>query len=181
MPKNERPDRVPFSEEVLVTKSDLEEKNALMSELRSKVDELTTSNEYQVRLHDISHQEKLKEVSEKYSLQIEHDKSKIDMMRDEKQELEMEFEEKINQLKLNHSQVLHLNDLDHQKSIMKEVTRFQKLQQEIEQEAYEYAQLKHAKLNAHLVEFQNMKLKYEAILAKEIADGKSENFQKAGQ
>lgn len=179
VPKNERPDRVPFSEEVLVTKSDLEEKNALMSELRSKVDELTASNEYQIRLHDINHQEKLKEVSEKYSLQIEHDKSKIDMMRDEKQELEMEFEEKINHLKLSHSQVLHLNDLEHQKSIMKEVTRFQKLQQEIEQEAYEYAQMKHAKLSAHLVEYQNMKLKYESILQKEIADGKSEQFQKA--
>ena len=178
IPKNERPDRVPFSEEVLVTKSDLEEKNALMNELRSKVDELTASNEYQIRLHDINHQEKLKEISEKYSLQIEHDKSRIDMMRDEKSELEMEFEEKINQLKLSHSQILHLNDLEHQKSIMKEVTRFQKLQQEIEQEAYEYTQLKHSKLQSHLLEYQNMKLKYESILSKELQDGRAENYAK---
>lgn len=179
IPKNERPDRVPFSDEVLVTKSDLEEKNALMSELRAKVDELTASNEYQIRLHDINHQEKLKEISEKYGLQIEHDRSKIDMMRDEKQELEMEFEEKITQLKLQHSQVLHLNDLEHQKAIMREVARFQRLQTEMEKEAFEYANLKAARVAQHRSEYSSMKAKYESILAREINESRSEHFHKA--
>ena len=179
IPKNERPDRVPFSDEVLVTKSDLEEKNALMSELRAKVDELTASNEYQIRLHDINHQEKLKEISEKYGLQIEHDRSKIDMMRDEKQELEMEFEEKITQLKLQHSQVLHLNDLEHQKAIMREVARFQRLQTEMEKESFEYSNLKSARVAQHRQEYSSMKAKYESILAREINESRSEHFHKS--
>lgn len=174
--KSERPDRVPFSDEVLVTKSDLEEKNALMIELRAKVDELTASNEYQLRLHDINHSEKLKEVAEKYSLQIEHDRARIDMMRDEAAELEMECAEKLTQLKLQHSQLLHLNDLEHQKAIMKEVGRFQKLQQEMEREALEYAAVRHQKLQTHANEYAQMQAQYEALLAKEVAASRSEHF-----
>ena len=39
-----------FFEEVLVTRSDLEEKTALTSELRTRVEELKMENEYQLRL-----------------------------------------------------------------------------------------------------------------------------------
>jgi len=179
LPKNERPDRVPFSEEVLVTKSDLEEKNALMAELRAKVDELTASNEYQLRLHDINHSEKLKEVAEKYALQLEHDAGRIDMMRDEKAELEMEMEDKLNALKLNHAQVLHLNDLEHQKAIMKQVARYQKLQAEAEQEVYEYEQLKQSKISQHRSEYQFLQQKYESILARELAEARAESLAKS--
>ena len=106
--KRDRVDAVPFAEEILVTKSDLEEKTSLMNELKSKVDELTASNEYQLRLHDMNYQEKLKEVSEKYNFQIQHDKGKIEMLRDEKQELEMEFDEKVSDsfMHTNHSLVV---------------------------------------------------------------------------
>lgn len=39
-----------FFEEVLVTRSDLEEKTALTAELRTRVEELKMENEYQLRL-----------------------------------------------------------------------------------------------------------------------------------
>jgi hypothetical protein len=77
----------------------------------------------------MNYQEKLKEVSEKWNLQIQHDKSKIEMLRDEKQELELEFEEKLGQLQSAHANRLHAEDLEHQKAIMKEVGRYQKLQE----------------------------------------------------
>jgi len=70
-----------YAEEILITKSDLEEKvmwyylisckfmcsviqNAQISELKTRVDELKMENEYQLRLKDMSHTEKLREVSE---------------------------------------------------------------------------------------------------------------------
>lgn len=136
--KRERPDILPFSEEILVTKSDLEEKNSTMSELKSKVEELTASNEYQLRLHDMNYHEKLKEVSEKFNLNIQHDKSKIEMLRDEKVELEIEFDEKLQQLQIVHANRLHAQDLDHQKEIMSEVGVYQKLQEEMEEDVVEY-------------------------------------------
>ena len=62
---------ITFAEEVLVTKSDLEEKNTLMSELKTRVDELKMENDYQLRLKDMSYGEKIKDLSDKFLQEIE--------------------------------------------------------------------------------------------------------------
>ena len=61
---------MPWSEEVLVTKSDLEEKSQFMGELQSKVDELTLQNEYQLRLKDNNYQDRVKEVTDKFQAEL---------------------------------------------------------------------------------------------------------------
>lgn len=61
---------VPWAEEVLVTKSDLEEKQQLMGELQGKVDELTLQNEYQLRLKDMHYQERIKEITDKFQTEL---------------------------------------------------------------------------------------------------------------
>lgn len=177
--KKDRPDAVPFAEEILVTKSDLEEKNATMSELKAKVDELTASNEYQLRLHDMNYHEKLKEVSEKYNLNIQHDKSKIEMLRDEKNELEMEFDEKLQQLQIAHANRLHAQDLEHQKAIMKEVGRYQKLQEEIDEDALEYKnrlrerEIRHNEEMARLREDFEDQLQQERLSCRAVVEQKN--------
>jgi WD40 repeat protein len=139
VPKRERPDAVPFSEEVLVTRSDLEDKNLLMTELKGKVDELTTTNEYQLKVHDMNYQDKLKEVSDKYTMQIEHDKLKIEALREEKDELKLEFEEKVNNLKTQYASELHIADLEYQKKIMAEVKKYQALQELLAESERDYS------------------------------------------
>lgn len=54
-----------YAEEILITKSDLEEKNQVMNELRNRVNELKTENEYQMRLKEMSHSDKMKELTER--------------------------------------------------------------------------------------------------------------------
>lgn len=49
-----------FAQEILVTRSNLEDKNTLMIELKNKVDELALHNEYQLRLKDMNYSEKIK-------------------------------------------------------------------------------------------------------------------------
>lgn len=177
--KKDRPEAIPFSEEILVTKSDLEEKTATMTELKIKVDELNASNEYQLRLHDMSYAEKLKEVSEKYNLQIQHDKSKIEMLRDEKQELEMEFDEKIAQLQNAHANRLHAEDLEHQKAIMNEVSTYQKLQEQMEhderetEKAMREKEMKHNEEMARLRDKFKEELREERQLCNEVTEAKT--------
>lgn len=48
------------AQEILVTRSNLEDKNTLMIELKNKVDELALHNEYQLRLKDMNYSEKIK-------------------------------------------------------------------------------------------------------------------------
>ena len=52
-----------YSAEVLVTRSDLDEKRNRMAELEQQVAELTMQTEYQLRLKDLHLQEKTKEMT----------------------------------------------------------------------------------------------------------------------
>lgn len=49
-----------MKQEILVTRSNLEDKTTLMMELKNKVDELALHNEYQLRLKDMNYSEKIK-------------------------------------------------------------------------------------------------------------------------
>ncbi len=56
-------ERVEYSAEVLITRSDLDEKRNRMAELEQQVAELTMQTEYQLRLKDLHLQEKTKELT----------------------------------------------------------------------------------------------------------------------
>ena len=50
--------------------------NTLMSELKTRVEELRMENEYQLRLKDMNHNEKVKEMSDKFQQEMEALKAK---------------------------------------------------------------------------------------------------------
>eukprot|EP01135_Chromosphaera_perkinsii_P004015 Nk52_evm28s266 gene=Nk52_evmTU28s266 len=62
---------VTWAEEILITRSDLEEKNAVMQELKGRVEILKMENEYQLRLKDINYNEKIKELTDKFLQEME--------------------------------------------------------------------------------------------------------------
>jgi nitrogen fixation protein len=72
---------LPFAEEILVTKTDLEEQVAIRNDLKQKVDELTLQNEYQLRLKEMNHQEKLKELTEKFTIEVDCEKARYGLTR----------------------------------------------------------------------------------------------------
>ncbi|KAF3855712.1 hypothetical protein F7725_016435 [Dissostichus mawsoni] len=59
------------TEEILVTKADLEEKTQNMLELKLRLEELQMENEYQLRLKDMNYSEKMKEISDTFTQQID--------------------------------------------------------------------------------------------------------------
>ena len=124
--------RMPWSEEILVTKSDLEENTAILAELQSKVEELTLHNEYQLRLKDMDYNEKIKEVTEKFTQELEQDKNRYELLREEKNDLEMEFEEKIKQMEEQHVHESQEVEASYQQKIMSEVERYQQMEHERE-------------------------------------------------
>jgi chromosome segregation ATPase len=158
---------VPYSEEILVTKSDLEEKNQTMADLKRKMDELTSTNQYQLRLQDMTNEEKLKERREKYNLHTQHEKSRIEMLRDEKNELQNEFDEKIMQLQTDNNNKLHKLDLEHQKAIMQEVGRYQQLTDELEEMALAYSNTVREEEIAHQEDMAKRREKFEMQLKEE--------------
>uniref|UniRef100_K3X1G7 Uncharacterized protein n=1 Tax=Globisporangium ultimum (strain ATCC 200006 / CBS 805.95 / DAOM BR144) TaxID=431595 RepID=K3X1G7_GLOUD len=138
-----------FSEEILVTKSDLEEKNTLMVELKNKVDELMLHNEYQLRLKDMTYNENLKDLTEKFTHEIELEKNKYELLREDKNDIEMEYEEKIKQMEEKHLQNMQEIEAEYQHRIMKEVEKYQEVLQQREAQSLHWKNEQARLVNTH--------------------------------
>ncbi|KAI9351164.1 WD repeat-containing protein 65-like protein [Zopfochytrium polystomum] len=118
-----------FADEILITKSDLEEKTVLMSELQRSLEELKLEHEYQLRLKDMNFNEKLKEITEKYSQEIEALKISTSVLRTEKDKEEVRHEEELQALKSRQMNELHDVEAKYNQNLMEEYEKFQALQQ----------------------------------------------------
>ena len=128
------PECVAWSDDVLVSRASLDESSHLLLELRGRVDELSASNEYQLRLHEMNYSEKVKEVGEKYALQLEHDRSKVELLVDEKTEMETECADKLRQMREQHTQRLHAEDRAHQQTLLQQIADYAQLQDQLEEQ-----------------------------------------------
>eukprot|EP00217_Crustomastix_stigmatica_P010708 CAMPEP_0183813298 /NCGR_PEP_ID=MMETSP0803_2-20130417/52843_1 /TAXON_ID=195967 /ORGANISM="Crustomastix stigmata, Strain CCMP3273" /LENGTH=1181 /DNA_ID=CAMNT_0026058151 /DNA_START=28 /DNA_END=3573 /DNA_ORIENTATION=- len=156
-----------FAEEVLVTKSDLEDKKARMAELDTQVNDLTMQTEYKLRLMELNHQEKIKDLTEKYTHEIEGDKSKFELLLQEKNEQEMEYEEKLKQAEERHQQQMAALETTYQQKIMAEVERYQQLLNEKEMLNERWDEQNSLLVESHESVIQKVTEEYEANLQEE--------------
>lgn len=117
-----------FADEILVTKSDLEEKNSMMSELKTRVEELKMENEYQLRLKDMNFNEKIKQVTEKFMQEIETLKITSTVLRTDKEKEELRHEEEMQEEKERHAKDLLEMENSQNLKLMAEYEKYQELQ-----------------------------------------------------
>ncbi|XP_029990136.1 cilia- and flagella-associated protein 57 [Sphaeramia orbicularis] len=127
------------TEEILVTKSDLEEKNQNMMELKMRLEELQMENEYQLRLKDITYNEKIKELSDKFSQQIKDLEAAQQALKTEMEKQEREHHDRSAQVTENHSKEVTDLETSYSQKLIVEHERFIDLQQKCQriQENYE--------------------------------------------
>ena len=160
-------EKLPWAEEVLVTKGDMEEKKQRMQELETQVNELTMQNEYQLRLKDLNHNEKFKELNDKFTAELEADKQKFELLLQEKNESEMEYEEKLRVAEERHHAQLAALDAQYQQKIMSEVERYQSLMQEKELLHERWDEQNSLLVESHERVIQELTEEYEAKLQEE--------------
>jgi cilia- and flagella-associated protein 57 len=117
-----------FAEEILITKSDLEEKNTLMKDLNNRVKELKSENEYALRLKELSNSEKIKELTDKFIQEMENLKTKIEILKSEKQKAESNHEYVLSELREQHGKELHDLEATSNTKLMVEFEKYQELQ-----------------------------------------------------
>ncbi|XP_042364189.1 cilia- and flagella-associated protein 57 [Plectropomus leopardus] len=127
------------TEEILVTKSDLEEKTQNMLELKMRLEELQMENEYQLRLKDMNYNEKMKEVSDKFTQQIESLKTMQQAMKTDMERQEREHQQSSAEVTVKHSKELKDLELSYSQKLIVEHERYQDLQRKYQrmQEDYE--------------------------------------------
>jgi len=128
-----------YAQEILITKTDLEEKNQLMSELKTRVEELKMENEYQLRLKDMNYNEKIKELTEKFIQEMENLKTKNQVLKTERDKEVAKHEEEISEIvDRNSKNIVDIESTSNQK-LMLEYEKYQELQNKSQkmQEDYE--------------------------------------------
>lgn len=125
---NKRERDIIYADEILVTKSDLEEKNSMMTELKTRVEELKMENEYQLRLKDMNFNEKIKQVTEKFMQEIETLKITSTVLRTDKEKEEIRHDEEMTDERDRHAKdLVELENFQNVK-LMAEYDKYQELQ-----------------------------------------------------
>ncbi|XP_053248726.1 cilia- and flagella-associated protein 57 isoform X3 [Podarcis raffonei] len=130
---------VPYSDEVLITRTDMEEKTQIMLELKTRVEELKMENEYQLRLKDMNYNEKIKELTEKFIQEMESLKTKNQVLKADKEKQEAQHQEQV--AELTEKQAREVQDLEsgNNQKLLLEFEKYQELQMKSQrmQEDYE--------------------------------------------
>lgn len=128
-----------YAEEILITKSDLEEKNQIMNELRNRVNELKTESEYQLRLKEMSSADKMKELTEKFIQEMESLKTKNQVLKAEKEKSDSKHESETAGIYEKHNKELQDLENTNNQKLMMEYEKYQDLQSKTQkiQEEYE--------------------------------------------
>jgi WD40 repeat protein len=130
--KREKENVLPHADEILVTRTFLEEKQAALLELETQVEELSNQIDFQIRHRDTYHKEEMVELEEKYTHEIEQERMKYELLREEKNDAEMESEESMKSLVELHAKQTQELEASFQHKMMIEVDRYQKLAAERE-------------------------------------------------
>uniref|UniRef100_A0A7S0QB36 Cilia- and flagella-associated protein 57 n=1 Tax=Cryptomonas curvata TaxID=233186 RepID=A0A7S0QB36_9CRYP len=171
---------LPFAEEILVTRSDLEEKTNLTNDLRQKVDELNMQNDYQLKLKDMTHSEKLKELQDKMSQEMEAEKARFEALQADKTDTELEYEERLKTTEERHTQQLQQMEATFNQKIMAEVERYQQLVEEKEllnerwDEQNSLLVESHERLVQELTDEYEYKLQEEQLALQRVRDEKED-------
>ncbi len=100
--KKEREGVLPFADEILVTRTFLDDKQAQLQELERQVEELLNQIEIQLSHRDSYHKEKMVELEERYGQEIEQEHAKFEVLLQEKNDMDGEYEDHIQQMEVTH-------------------------------------------------------------------------------
>ncbi|KAI8472173.1 MAG: hypothetical protein J3K34DRAFT_519934 [Monoraphidium minutum] len=173
-------EKLPWAEEVLVSKAELDERRARVTELEQQVAELTMQTEYQLRLKDLHLQERLKEVVDRMNGKQEADRQKFEMLLGEKNEQEMEYEEKLKSAEGRAAAQLAALDGQYQAKLMAEVERYSSLLQEKEALNERWDEQNALLVESHERVIAELTEEYEAKLAEEALAREALRQEKKG-
>ncbi|XP_007436852.1 cilia- and flagella-associated protein 57-like, partial [Python bivittatus] len=167
---------IPYSDEVLITRTDMEEKTQVMLELKTRVEELKMENEYQLRLKDMNYNEKIKELTDKFIQEMESLKTKNQVLKTEKEKQEIQHQEQLSELMEKQSREVQDLESGNNQKLLLEYEKYQELQmksqrmqEEYEKQLHEMEENKSQALE-ELTEYYEAKLLEKTTLLEEAQD-----------
>ncbi|KFQ25638.1 WD repeat-containing protein 65, partial [Merops nubicus] len=178
-----RKKEVKYAEEVLVMKSDIEEKNQAMLELQIRVKELQIENYYQLRLKDMLCDEKIKELEENFTQEIGSLKTIHQILQAEKENQELQHQFQLSELMNKQARDVQQLESDSIQKLLMENEKYQELEVKSQkmQEQYERQlhNLEESKSRAvkELTENYEKKLNEKSVLLEEAQEEMRQQLQ----
>lgn len=131
--KRDKESALPPSDEILVTRSFLDEKQSDLVDFERKVDELSNQQEFQLRYRESFHKEEMVALEERYTAEIDQERQKYEILREQSHDAVMEQEENLSSLREHHLKQDRELESSFQHKMMIEVDKYQKLAAEREE------------------------------------------------
>jgi cilia- and flagella-associated protein 57 len=156
-----------FIEEILIRKSDLDARRLKAQELTQRVEELTLNSEHQLRLKELEHKDKIQEITERFTLQLQNENTSYESYISEKQEAEKEFKYQLTSLDERHEKELKSVENRYNSKLSIEAARHQQLQIEIEESHKKWNAENSALVESHQSYLSKLTEEYESKLNEE--------------
>eukprot|EP01028_Stygiella_incarcerata_P004742 TRINITY_DN2061_c0_g1_i1.p1 TRINITY_DN2061_c0_g1~~TRINITY_DN2061_c0_g1_i1.p1 ORF type:complete len:1197 (+),score=341.87 TRINITY_DN2061_c0_g1_i1:223-3813(+) len=168
-PKSE----VSFSEEILVSKTDLEEKMSQIHDLKTKVDELRLENECSLRKRQSEFTEKLKDITDDYERQLTQERSKLKIVEKNSADSKDRYETQLHETREKFLHQIQSLESQYQQKIMAELERVHSLEQDKERVEESFKDRMLDEKERHQEELRTFTEEYEDSLRREqdMCDG----------
>ncbi|NXE75828.1 CFA57 protein, partial [Cochlearius cochlearius] len=174
---------VEYAEEVLIMRSDIEEKSQAMLDLQIRVKELQTENDYQLRLKDMYCNDKIKELEENFTQEIGSLKTKHQILQAEKEKQELQHQFQLSDLMNKQARELQQLESDSNQKLLMESEKYQELQVKSQRMQEEYEKQLHnleeskSRDVKELTEYYEEKLNEKSVLLEEAEKDMRQQLQ----
>ncbi|CAM9162267.1 unnamed protein product [Pylaiella littoralis] len=160
-------DAVEYMEEILVTKTDIKIQSKQMQGLKNAVDELILNNEYQLRLKDMNYKEKTREITDKFTVEVEMDRRCYEELLDERKNMELTYDDRIARVQDQHAEERTGLEAQHRNKINAEISRYQAMVQEKEELSKKWDEENQSLVDAHTEALQKVIDEYDKKVEEE--------------
>lgn len=168
-----------FVDEILIRKSDLDDRRARADELSLRVEELTLNNDHQLRLKNLEHKDKIESITEKFTVQLDAEKQAYAAFAAEKVRSEAEFRKQVTELDERHERELTNVENRYKSKLAIESSRYQQLANEIEESHKKWNMENAALVESHQGYLARLSEEYETKLHEEHAAQRQLNREKS--
>ncbi|XP_065124868.1 cilia- and flagella-associated protein 57 [Paramisgurnus dabryanus] len=157
---------IAYSDEILITKSDLEEKDKIMQDLKRRENELQEENKYQLSLRDMTYKEKIAELTERFSQKINSLNTEIEVLKTEKEKQHAAHSKVLSEILEKHEKVLQDIETTNNQKLMLEYVKLQDLQLKMQRVQQEYEHQLHSVEDSKTRALEEITKSHEAELQK---------------
>ncbi|XP_068879220.1 cilia- and flagella-associated protein 57 [Aphelocoma coerulescens] len=172
-----------YAEEVLIMRSDIDEKSQAILDLQICVKDLQTESDYELRLKDMYCEGKIKALEENFAQEVDSLKTKHQILQEEKEKQELQHQVQLSELMDQQAREVQRLESDSNQKLLMENEKYQELQVKSQKMEEEYEKQLHnleeskSKAVAELKEHYEKKLKDKAVLLEEAKKNMKKQIQ----